>query len=991
MPASLSLIKADFRHWLQPSHLVWGAALLAIMALLLAWGFLEFAQRKEEADRNAQVGQYARLLAQVSNADMAMIETTVTSLGDAIEDMADHVEADRLGDLLVTSIRGRPQLRSVSVLDAAGRVLASSSLANRGYMLDQRVFDTALMRHSSLTIDRVMAGRDLADLQLRAPEAPAINLLPMRRRLISAKGQTLILVALVNVDYFSAQFELVIKNPQIRMALLDYKGELLVATSNVRKGVGSSLAHLPLYRSFLPKKEQGDYIDLGMDDQRSMSAFRALRHWPMILLVEHSYEDAMQELSTLRQWIVITLLTTWCLIVTLAFIAHRKIKRHDLLKIQLNVADQAMRASEARGNAVLESSIDGVISFDGEGRVEAFNPAAERMFGCKKEDCVDKAMDAFVVLENLQKIHHDATVFRRGYGRIETMGIHANGNFFPVELSIVSMEVNGRLHLTANVRDITDQKRAAQEMADLLCKYHQVAIELDLQKKALDQHAIVSIEDVNGFIVYANDKLIEISGYPREELLGRQLAEFCADPGLKVYDDLRVSLKQGTIWHGELEHRRKGGGSYWVTSTSLPIPDEEGRIHQCITVQTDVTTLRKTEIALAQAHQRELDIGTRIQQALLASSPAHHVSELWVSSFSQASRGIDGDFVDVIQVSEHCLDIIAGDVMGKGVPAALMGAATKLQISRSIAELLSRADRRCGLPEPAAIVSSVHQAMTPHLQALDAFVTLSYIRIDTERHILTWVGCGHEESLLIRQDGTAHLLANQHPPLGVLDNSQYSQNETPLRFGEAVFLCSDGLADAICVNGDRIGREKINATVRHLVSENTTPAAVLHLLRKRLLHQDTQVNDDVTMVLVMRAAQVSEQSRCELPVAMSSLRSFRQFVAAQAAHAGLSEQDSALLEIAGVELFTNIVRHGQGLLAGAPVELVGRLLSQELVMEIIYLGDAFSPPEEIVEADLNAYPEGGFGLTIIRNACDHVEYLHHAGVNTVRFSRLLAT
>lgn len=989
MRAQPSLINADFRHGLHSRHVVWGAALLAALVLLLAWGFLEFAQRKEEADRNAQVGQYARLLAQVSNADMAMIDTTVTSIGDAIEEMGDHVEIIRLGDFLTTSIRGRPQLRSVSVLDPSGRVLASSSLTNIGYVQDPKLFDAALLRLPTLTIGRVMAGRDLPDLQSRSPDTSALNLLPLQRRLISAKGQTLILVALVNVDYFSAQFELVIKNPQIRMALLDYKGELLVATSNVRKGVGSSLAHLPLYRSFLPKKERGDYIDLGMDDQRSMSAFRALRHWPMILLVEHSYEDAMQELSTLRQWIVITLLTIWCLIVTLAFIAHRKLKRHDLLKIELNVADQAMRASEARGNAVLESSIDGVISFDAEGRIKAFNPAAERMFGCKKEDCMDKAMAAFVVLESLQEIHHNASAFCRSNGRIETMGIHKKGHFFPVELSIVSIEVHGHLYFTANVRDISEQKRAAQEMADLLCKYHQVALELDWQKRALDQHAIVSIEDINGFIIYANEKLIEISGYAREELLGRKHAEFAVNPELKVYDDVQLSLKQGAIWHGELERRSKSGGSYWVTSTSLPIPDEEGRSHQCITVQTDVTTLRKTEIALAQAHQRELDIGTRIQQALLATSPAHHVSELWVSSFSQASRGIDGDFVDVIQVSEHCLDIIAGDVMGKGVPAALMGAATKLQISRSIAELLSRADRRCGLPEPAAIVSSVHQAMTPHLQALEAFVTLSYIRIDTERNLLTWVGCGHEESLLIRQDGSARLLANQHPPLGILDNSQYGQNATPLQQGEAVFLCSDGLADAIGASGNRIGRDVVNATVSELVTENSTPAAVLHLLRKRLLQQAMQVNDDVTMVLVMRAAQASEKTRCEFPATLSSLRTLRQFVAEQSVRAGMNEHGAALMEIAGVELFTNIVRHGKGLQAGAPVELVTRLMSRELVMEIICLGDAFFPPDKIVEADLNAYPEGGFGLTIIRNACDRVEYLHHEGVNTVRFSRYL--
>ena len=98
-----------------------------------------------------------------------------------------------------------------------------------------------------------------------------------------------------------------------------------------------------------------------------------------------------------------------------------------------------------------------------------------------------------------------------------------------------------------------------------------------------------------------------------------------------------------------------------------------------------------------------------------------------------------------------------------------------------------------------------------------------------------------------------------------------------------------------------------------------------------------------------------------------------------------------MFEFACVEVFTNIVRHASGLLPGAPVEIISRYSVQELVFDIIHLGEAFTPPAETVEPDLSTFPEGGFGMTIIRSACSRVEFLHHEGVNTVRMTRTITT
>ncbi len=134
----------------------------------------------------------------------------------------------------------------------------------------------------------------------------------------------------------------------------------------------------------------------------------------------------------------------------------------------------------------------------------------------------------------------------------------------------------------------------------------------------------------------------------------------------------------------------------------------------------------------------------------------------------------------------------------------------------------------------------------------------------------------------------------------------------------------------------------------------------------------------------MRPPIAGHEKRCEVPVAFASLSRYREFVMTQTLRAGLSEQDAGLFTVASVEVFTNIVRHAKGLLAGARVELIADCASTEFVLKVIHSGKAFRPCEKVGVTQLDAFPESGIGMTIIRSACDGVEYVHHKGVNTVR-------
>jgi serine phosphatase RsbU (regulator of sigma subunit)/ActR/RegA family two-component response regulator/HPt (histidine-containing phosphotransfer) domain-containing protein len=197
--------------------------------------------------------------------------------------------------------------------------------------------------------------------------------------------------------------------------------------------------------------------------------------------------------------------------------------------------------------------------------------------------------------------------------------------------------------------------------------------------------------------------------------------------------------------------------------------------------------------------EQDLAIAARIQRTLLCSTAPAGLAGLRCAALWKPSQGVGGDFIDFIPLSRGRLDVLVGDVMGKGMQAALLGAATKHHLLRSFASSSAHA-------APDLLVQDAHERIFAELVALDSFVTLCYARFDPAEQVLLLVDAGHTRTLLLH-DGRCQALSGSNLPLGFRAGEHFEAIRVPTRPGDVLLFYSDGVTEARDGEGRALGED----------------------------------------------------------------------------------------------------------------------------------------------------------------------------------------
>ncbi|MBK9293259.1 MAG: PAS domain S-box protein [Oligoflexia bacterium] len=218
------------------------------------------------------------------------------------------------------------------------------------------------------------------------------------------------------------------------------------------------------------------------------------------------------------------------------------------------------------------------------------------------------------------------------------------------------------------------------------------ARELASYKHALDQAAIVAITDKAGRIIYVNDKFVQISGYSREELIGKthRIINSGYHPK-EFFSSMWEQISQGNAWSGEVCNRTKNGSLYWVATTIIPFLDEDSKPYQYVAIRFEVTDKKNAESQVI-FQDRLASVG------LLASSLAHEIgtplgvmrgrAELFKMQCKDNEAAKDG-----VEIIIQQIDRISGLIksllnLARGESSAKHGAGSIAVILRDVISLM---------------------------------------------------------------------------------------------------------------------------------------------------------------------------------------------------------------------------------------------------------------------------------------------------------------
>jgi serine phosphatase RsbU (regulator of sigma subunit) len=316
-------------------------------------------------------------------------------------------------------------------------------------------------------------------------------------------------------------------------------------------------------------------------------------------------------------------------------------------------------------------------------------------------------------------------------------------------------------------------------------------------------------------------------------------------------DELRI-IETGNPLIDKQEKIRRADGEYrFVSATKVPTRNKDGVITGTVGITRDITERVKAEKELEEVKVRleqamagikeELDMARQTQLSLLpAGFP--EMPGVKVSSAYLPCSTIGGDFYEVIKLDEHRLGVLMFDVVGHGVPAALVAAMAKMIFIENIAR---------GVP-PRELLSLANDKLHSHFQGKRTLAAF-YGILESYSGNFVYAKGGHPPAIVVRSAGNrTERLSADGIFIGLFPGSTFEEKEVTLDKNDRLVMFTDGLIETFNASDQYFGLRKLEEA---LLETSTFPVDVMVsalLNKQKAFRNNTPHTDDITLLVLQR-------------------------------------------------------------------------------------------------------------------------------------------
>jgi diguanylate cyclase (GGDEF)-like protein/PAS domain S-box-containing protein len=507
-------------------------------------------------------------------------------------ELTSHTLQEQLGGQLVLrasierqleqAVRSMPAVRSLSIADANGHLLYSSNPRNTGRLANTvSMYPPADLDLPVLRIGQPVPARDWAQWDNQAP-APAQAAAAEHRFVpvylpFALKQQTLFWVVALNTDHFQTQAALLFDTDGLQADWVRYDGAYLWGSAEPP----SAGARAGVLGRWLKER---DFASLHTQDPSLGAAhllsYRASSRYPLAVSVWLPEDVALQPWVQDTQQRALYLAPLLLLLSLLGWLLWA-------YRARLQAQQAVLQEQRQLAQQVVTHANDAIVVTNASGCIESVNPAFEAMTGYSAQQCLGQNARLLGSGQQPRAFFQQLfeQVLSQGYWEGQIVNRRADGSLYTARMSIsVIRDEHGQVqHFAGILADITARQRAEE------------ALKLAASVFSHAQEAIL-ITDPQGTIIDVNAALSFITGYTREEVIGRNTRMFSSGRQSKqFYKQLWDCLKTEDRWSGEIWNRRKSGEVYAELLTISAIKDADGQVLRYVAMFSDITRIKEHE------------------------------------------------------------------------------------------------------------------------------------------------------------------------------------------------------------------------------------------------------------------------------------------------------------------------------------------------------------------------------------------------------------